>query len=417
MTLDNSNNVVGLPDGKTLGLSGANTKLPCLSIQLKALTICDSPETQRKLADYFSLIRNLDVEFSYTIPKPCNKFDLVILVADEFNNEIKRVFETLNSNKLPVLLVGDNVQNELIRCAMKANVQDIIPLSNIGAELINALQQISQTILNQKQVAPLISIINGKPGSGASFITGCLGEIYADVFSEDISLIDADLHYGSLADTLNLETKYYLGDALNDIDTLDSHAIKSMMSKRNNLNLLPSKAFSHLDDELQKKFANLEPLIWKIKQNYDLVLADLSRGLDVVTLPFIFLSTQIYIVVQQNIVSLREAKALIHQLVNVLGVNKQVIHVIVNRYSSKHNNIDVGDVKKVLAIETVFCVSNNYEFASSCTDLGASQAKLIENKAIRRDIYHIIEQIYPNKLNQQGNAFSQLLRRMHDFIR
>lgn len=418
MSIKSTNNVIDLPNGKPTNQDGFVTKKQSLPIHLNALAICTATDIKLALTSQFSLINNLHIEFSKQIPKQLSQFELVILVIGKDDTNSKVIIEKLAKEHIPTLLLGDDIAHDVIRTAMQFHVQDVISFKSVEQELFNALTVCANEILKHKKVAPIISIINGKPGSGASFITGCLGEISADLCQDEIALIDADLHYGSLADALNLKADYFLNDALNEIEKLDNIAIKSMMTKRKNLSLLASKAYAQLDSEQNKNFAHLEQLLWKIKLNHDLVLADLSRGLDILTLPLVLLSSQILIVVQQNIVSLREAKALIQQLTDRMGINRNSIKIIVNRHSKKVTNITLDDIKKVLAIDEVFCVNNNYQLASSCTDLGSPLLKLSENKVIHKDICCIIEQIFPVEVTcEKTGFFSNILRRAHDFIR
>ena len=177
---------------------------------------------------------------------------------------------------------------------------------------------------------------------------------------------------------------------------------------------MASKSYAQLDNEQNQNFEHLEQLAWKIKLNHDLVLVDLSRGLDMLTLPLLLLSSQFLIVVQQNIVSLRESKALIQQLTGTMGVNKHTIKVIVNRYSKKVANISLNDIKKALAIDSVFYVSNNYQLASSCTDLGSPLAKLTENKIIHKEICAIIKEVFPIELPvEKPSLFSKIFGGHH----
>jgi len=412
MNSKGTNNVVDMPDSRPVPKDSSVKKKQSLPVHLNVLVICKAYDVQLALSTQFFLINNLHFEFSEKTPKQFSQYDLVILAVDKEKNSNETVIEKLANEKMPTLLLGNDISAEVIRVAMHYHVQDIIPLKDIEQELFKILTACGNELLKQKKVAPIISIINGKSGSGASFITGCLGEISADLCQDEIALIDADLHYGSLADALNLEASYFLTDALNEIDKLDNLAIKSMMTKRKNLSLLASKAYAQLDSEQNKNFDHLEQLAWKIKLNHDLVLVDLSRGLDMLTLPLLLLSSQILIVVQQNIVSLREAKALIQQLIDSMGISKNSIKIIVNRHSKKVTNIGIDDIKKVLNINDVFYVSNNYQLASSCTDLGSPLAKLSENKVIHKEICSIIEQVFPiDIVIEKTGFFSKLFRR------
>jgi len=409
------NNVVDLPDARSAVTDGSAVKKQSLPVHLSVLIVCDEQNVQLALASQFCLITNVNFEFSDKVPEHFSQFELAILAVSNGKESCQLAIEKFATQNMPTLLLGDGIADNIIRTAMHCHVQDIIPLKDIEQELFNTLTACANEILKAKKVAPIITIINGKSGSGASFITGCLGEISANLCQDEIVLIDADLHYGSLADALNLEANYFLTDALNEIDKLDNIAIKSMMTKRKNLSLLASKAYAQLDNEQNKNFESLEQLIWKIKLNHDLVLADLSRGLDLLTLPLVSLSSQFLIVVQQNIVSLRETKALIQQLTDTMGINKSAIKVIVNRYSKKVTNITLKDIKKALVIDSVFYVSNNYELASSCTDLGSPLAKLTENKVIHKEICAIIKEVFPIELPvEKPSLFSKVFRGLHD---
>ena len=418
MSINSINNVIDLPEGKPLEQDDLIVKKQSLPLHLNALALCNSVDIQFTLVNQLTLINNLHVEFSKQIPKQFSQFDLVILAMDKHSTNIKTIIELLAKEQIPTLLIGDDIEHDVIRTAMQFNVQDVITLATVQRELMNTLTVCAHKILKQKKVAPIISIINGKSGSGASFITGCLGVITADLCQDEIVLIDADLHYGLLADALHLQTDYFLNDALSDIESLDNTAIKSMMTKRKNLSLLTSKAYAQLDSMQNSNFVHLEQLLWKIKLNHDLVLADLSRGLDVLTLPLVALSSQILIVVQQNIVSLRESKALIHQLTDRMGINKNLIKIIVNRHSKKVTNITLDDIKKALGINDVFCVGNNYQLASSCNDLGSPLSKLLDNKIIHKDFHCIIEQSFPVEIAvEKVSFFNSIIRKTHDFIR
>lgn len=396
MNITKVNNVIDLSESTE---SGEHVTLPVkqqtLPFPINVLVICAESDHQLNLLAHFSKIKNLHVDFNKHIPEQITRYELVLIVATNDIVVTQNSIEKLADGGVTTILLGDNIDSKIIRTAMQFHVRDIISFESMEQDLFNALNLCANEVLSKRKIAPVISIINGKSGSGASFITGCLGEVIADSCTDEIVLIDADLHYGSLAYSLQLEPNYFLSDALDEIDRLDNAAIKSMMTRRKNLSLLTCKSYAQLESEQNKKFIYLEPLLWKIKLNHDLVLSDLSRGLESLTLPMISLSKHILIVVQQNIVSLREAKALLEHLTKKMAVNIDNIAIIVNRYSKKISNINLDDIKKALGINVVFCVSNNYQLASACTDLGSSLSKLSESKTIHHEICAIIDHIYP----------------------
>ncbi|HEY5716741.1 MAG TPA: pilus assembly protein CpaE, partial [Psychromonas sp.] len=140
------------------------------------------------------------------------------------------------------------------------------------------------------------------------------------------------------------------------------------------------------------------------RTTYQLVIADLSRGLDVHSLPVIDISDLILVVVQQNIVSIREAKELVSQMKIRMGIQPERIHLIVNRFSSKHSSISIEEIKKAVGIGSAFIIHNNYELASACTDLGKSIQQAGNSKKIKSDIEKIVSDLIPISLKNSAGS-------------
>ena len=207
-----------------------------------------------------------------------------------------------------------------------------------------------------------------------------------------------------MADTLDAEPEYYLTDALKEVQELDALAIKSMMCANKNLSLLPVKPYSHLSELAEINPYNLSLLVDKIRQSYQLVVADISRGLDIYSQPILDISDVILVVVQQNIVSIREAKALVSQMKNRMGIKTERIHLIVNRFSRKHSSISVAEIKEAVGIESALIINNNYELASACTDLGRPLLQVQNSKQIKKDIEQIVSNFLPISINKGAKS-------------
>ncbi|MFT5674483.1 MAG: pilus assembly protein CpaE [Paraglaciecola sp.] len=399
MNIPSSSNIVGFGENHAL-VHKAESARQTLPYPLSMLVVCGDAHAQQDLALHLGSVSSLEVEYSNSLPNDLSHFNLVILILNDHYSMVKFDIERLAKYGTGFILLGDNISNDLIRLAIHFKVKDIISMHELELELPNALIKSANELMNASQIAPAITVINGKSGSGASFITSCLGEISANLCTQEIAILDADLHYGTLADTFSLDAEYYLTDALRELDKLDNTAIKSMMMKRNNLSLLASKPYTLLNSD-NDMLSHLEQLVWKIKLNYDLVLVDLSRGLESYAIPLLNLSSKILVVVQQNIVSLREAKVLIQQLTTHLGIPTDRFHIIVNRYSSKASCITLDDVKKVLGIESLYSVSNDYQLANAGLDSGSPLLKVANNKVIHSEIEHIIKDLFPIEVASQ----------------
>ncbi|WP_083798028.1 hypothetical protein [Moritella sp. PE36] len=408
MSNQNSNNIIGFSESHSVPIDRDAQALP---FPLNCLVVCPNSTLRQNLSTYLASVTNLKVNYCTTLESNLNNHNLVIFVLDSDDHKTINDIKEIAKHNINFILVGDNIRNELIRTAVQFKVKDIISVEDIEKELINSLLTSANELMQASKIAPLYTIINGKPGSGASFITSCLGEISANLSNQEIAIIDADLNYGSLADTFNFDANYYLTDALNELDKLDNTAIKSMMLKRDNLSLLASKPYTQLNTNPQI-LRCLDQLVWKVKLNHDLVLVDLSRGIEHFTIPLLNLSSKILIVIQQNILSLREAKVMIQQLTQHLGIDVHKLHVIVNRYSAKNSNISLTDIKKVLGIDSLYVVSNNYQLANAGIDSGSPLLKVADHKVIQDEVSHIIGELFSIEIPVKTTLLTKIFRRL-----
>ncbi|TRX54439.1 CpaE family protein [Thalassomonas sp. M1454] len=366
-----------------------------LSLMIKALIICDDEQVKSALEELLKAVKNLDIHFENKVSFVTENYSLAIIVFTGEEQQTILDIEKVSNSGASIILIGDTLPQGLLRKALQLSIKDVVPLETAEDELIPAIQQIANQLSQHANLAPVISVINGKGGSGASFITNSLGQVISDRSEHEIALFDADLQHGSLADSMNLKPSYYLDDALEEVKELDSTAIKSMMVRRNNLSLLPVKAYSQLNRLAHIDQNRVNQLLGKLRLSYRLMLADLSRGVDSLSVPIIESSEHVLIIIQQNIVSIREAKELVEQLKNTMGIDGEKLHIIVNRFSDKYSTISVDDIRKTIGINSVFKISNDYQLASSCTELGKPLNELSNSKHLTEELLEIIKNIMP----------------------
>ncbi|WP_022942113.1 AAA family ATPase [Psychromonas hadalis] len=384
----------------SLSLQLKNELQISLPILINSLLVCADPNLSAQLSNVLKGVKHLLLKTEHKITFVNTEVNIILLVFCGDENTTATDIEKCALKNIPTILIGDNIPALIMRKAVQYHIKDIVPLTpfndEIGPVLITLVNEIS---VNMK-MAPVVSIINGKGGSGASFITDCLGQICAQKSDDKIVLFDGDFQHGSLADILGVEPQYYLSDALKEVEKLDALSIQSMMCSNNNLSLLPVKPYSHLSDSVQINIPELSLLMNKIRSNFQLVIADFSRGLDHYSLPIIDISEIIFVVVQQNIVSIREAKALITYMRARLGIEPQRIHLIINRFSKKQNTLSINDIKDAIGIKSAFIIHNNYELASACTDLGKRIGQVHDAKQIKTDIGKIVVDLMPISLKK-----------------
>ncbi|MCG9746857.1 P-loop NTPase [Shewanella sp. Isolate8] len=338
-------------------------------------------------------------------------FNLVLLVIPNEEVLAQQALACAASYKSEVIILGRDTPQKVIRHAFQYGVSDFIPLDAPDIELITALKNIAQLLSTKAELAPVLAVVNGKGGSGASFIASSLAAIAAERGDMDVALLDTDLHHGALAHILGVEPNYYLVDALQALDELDEVALRSAMISKGKLHLLAAAPFSLLNLHHDIKLENIYDLIWKCRQFNDQVILDYSRGPEHWNIELLR-NADILLVAQQNLIIIREVKALIQQLINHLGIDKSKIHILVNRYNKSDAQIKINDIKHALGIYSVFVVGNDYNLASQCEDLGRPITEIAKKQRMYLDLIDLTQNLIPangNEPKKEKGFLSRLL--------
>ncbi|WP_394175073.1 AAA family ATPase [Thalassotalea litorea] len=372
-----------------------NNTSPALPFFVNCLLVCSDPVISNGISQYLNDINNFSLSSHQRFPDNYEEYQLVILVYSARDSQTVVDIERAGTDGKQVILVGDDIPATIMRQAIQQQIKDFILLGNFEDEIFPAIERVVDSIALTLKLAPIISVLNGKGGSGASFICHGIGQIMSEQYKDKIALYDGDFHHGSLANIMGLEPEYYIDDALSEVRNLDGIAIKSMMSKAHDLCLLPVKPYSYMAELSSFENKDISLLINKMRYNFELIIADLSRGIEMNNTNLVGLSDVIYIVLQQNISSIRESKALVRNLVDWQNIDKSKIHLIVNRYSTKYSSITLQDIANAIGIDSVFVVQNNYELASAATDLGKPLAQIEGAKHITGELTDIVRATSP----------------------
>ncbi|WP_137165997.1 AAA family ATPase [Salinimonas lutimaris] len=386
-------------------------RLP-LATRLRVAVLDPADELQSLAYDALNSDAMLDITHShYTLSEPA-RFHVALVYIPHRATDKLTVLQHLTPAISHIIIVSDELTSEIARLSVQFKVDDLIPLSDLSGSLYPALSSIAATISQQVSVAPLTSIINGKAGSGATFLTCCLSEIHNAHSHNELALIDADFNFGSLAHGLHAESRYSIDEALAELHKLDEAAIRSMMTTSNGIKLIGNAPFSRLQQS-SESCEQFDRLCWKIRQTFGEVFVDMSKGLEQHTLPILNQSSTILIVMQLSVACLRETKAILQAMRRHASVDDKNIAIVVNRYVTGKGEIQLADVTSVLGVSNIFTISNNFELARLRTDLGRSLNSLANHKTITRELHQIVHFIAPNSLRptiDKAGFFSRLLR-------
>lgn len=323
-------------------------------------------------------------------------------------NQLKK---HLDSN-VQIILLTERSDTNTLRHALKIGVKDVLTIPFDEEELDQILYDCAAEKRSSRNQGTVSVFINAKGGMGASIIATTIAHIIALDKTTNPILIDTDAQFGCTSGLLSTSPKYILSDALSQVEELDELALNGMLTKHESgLKFITSRSEELVDTLPEFNALSFNRFLLQVRNNFDHVIVDLSRGLENATLPALAEANNIFIVVQQCIPAISEAATLIKQLKHLLGINQQQIKIIVNRYT-KNNEIKPDEIKKSLHVDEVILIPNDYQSVNSSTDLGELLATHYENRPIVKVLKETSDHIMGKNIEEAHG-----LKRFFSFLR
>ncbi len=295
---------------------------------------------------------------------------LVFVLSENWEEELKGLAERPIGTRVPTVIVGPSENTRAMRMAMRGGARDYFTFPVPPDDLNGVLRQIAGD-LNGKAVesGPRLAVVVGaKGGAGSSVVAANLGlALVADRMS--VSLLDLDFQTSSLSTLLDLNSA---GDGLEEAvrraPEIDEVAIEGYMLRHHSgLRLLSPRERGVLDDSPDPE--RLERILNLLKRGYDRVVIDIPRQLDLASAVALGAADRVFLVLQQDVAHLREAKHFVESATGYAGLDPKRIVAVVNRWQ-KRGTVSVNDVEKALGGVRVVRLPNDYERISESVNSG-----------------------------------------------
>ncbi|WP_135077226.1 AAA family ATPase [Terasakiella sp. SH-1] len=182
-----------------------------------------------------------------------------------------------------LVCLGTTNDVALYRDLLDMGVEDYL-LKPIDRETLeHALQRAMEKPEENPQVeagceGEVISVLGALGGVGASSIALNMAWALSGRYSQKVALVDMDLHFGTIALSLDLEPGKGFREALENPSRIDSLFLERAMVKVNeNLSILACE--TDLAMTCQFETEALDLLIERLRQKFDLVILDIPRML------------------------------------------------------------------------------------------------------------------------------------------
>jgi len=317
--------------------------------------------------------------------------DLLLLHHGSGQGELQFLAEQGTMENLPLLVCGPENDPEAMRLAMRAGARDYLPENVPETDLVASLSRIQEEILRSVTATSgkLIVVVNGKGGSGASFLATNLAHSLIVDGGHRVTLADLDLQFGGLHRYLDVTPKVGMLEALDaahDMDEASAQAYTCEHSSGLRLLAAPTQRLA-LPSEIPVE--KLDALLEVFLSYNDYVVADSPNRLDGLTEFFLERADRIILVVQQSLPHVQKR-----------------IGVVVNRFT-KNAPVELADIKKALRQDKMITVPNQYQLASESINSGIPVAEISKSAALTKGIRNLQVEL----VNPAGKPSQNFLKR------
>ena len=331
--------------------------------------------------------------------------DLLLLHHGPYHSELEFLAEPDQRNHLPLIVCGPGDNPESMRLAMQAGARDYLPETAPKSDLVTSLMRIREEYsrTGTSAVGKLIVVINGKGGSGSSFLATNLAHGFVVDDDKQVTLFDLDIQFGGLCRYLDITPKIGILEALEVAKQMDDVSAEAYTCAHSSgLRLLAAPA-KRLVPPNEIPIEDLDALLKVFLSHNDYVVADSPNRLDAVTEFFLERADKIVLVVQQSLPNIQDAARMLQLLTSEIAIPESRIGVVVNRFS-KNALIELSDIRKALRQDTLITIPNQYKIAAESINSGIPVAEISKNAPVTRGIRKL-QAAFHDQVNKPADNF------------
>ncbi|MES9899103.1 MAG: AAA family ATPase [Sedimenticola sp.] len=378
------------------------------TVNLEILALLVNSETRDNIQKVLSQIEHVSFAMEHVgNERPLLRFadphadipDIIILEINGHSEDDIFDIEQLirkQSDKLSVFVTYKEGNMEIMRRLMHAGVREAFPFPiQTNDLLLSITEELSKKRARsheEEKQHSVISFINAKGGSGCT--TMVVNTAYELVTRHKckVIVVDLDIQFGAVARYLDLNPDESVLSALLHYQRIDQVYLKALISHHpSGLDVLAApreivpmsavheEAVSHLVDALS--------------ENYDIIILDIPRSFLPWTVAALKLSDPIYLVLQNILSVIIDAKYLLDQLPQ-MGITTSELQLINNRAKSDIKSISIDKLKETVGRTRVHRVRNDFETALRSQDLGVPVCEVKKHSIMAKDIHNLTDSVY-----------------------
>jgi pilus assembly protein CpaE len=331
----------------------------------------------------------------------------IALVGPTFAHEAGVAESTLLFDvqpELPLVLVTEAVNTDVLRAALRAGIKDVVEAPLTAKKIEDALGLVElihkredKDAKRRAKIGKVVTIMSPKGGAGKTMTTtnvaltlGGWGD------PERVVILDADLQFGDVCISLQIDPRHTIVDVARDIDKLDEELLESLLARHTSgIRVLSAPLEPSLADEVSTQV--VVKTIGMLKRMFDFIVIDTAPFLDEPVLSILERSDVVLLVVDMDLPSVKNAKLALDTL-RLIKFPFEKIKLVLNRVNSKAR-LDVDELERSLGLEIMAAISSD-KLVPRAVNEGEPVVSLYPRSRVARDLRGVAQLVVDDDMSE-----------------
>lgn len=312
--------------------------------------------------------------------------DMVVVGFDGDFEEAVRVGTMIHQeyNRTVMVALSQRTDNARIRAAMRAGYREYVVLPD-DAELLRQALHEATFREGGDDGGELIALWGSKGGVGTTLLAVNLAGELSPVHR--VCLVDFDFSMGDAAAFLDLIPQQNLQDLLRNVHRLDERMLAGHVAVHSSKIHVLGQPLELASRETPNSDGIMRVLS-AVSRNYQYCVVDCGNGIDEAAMTAVTVADHVLLVATHDVPGIKNTWRRL-QLIESMGIEKERVHVVLNRYDKRNSSLSMSVIEDNLRRKVDVVVSED-RLASKAVNDGKLLRELDKRAVITRDVEAVV---------------------------
>lgn len=321
--------------------------------------------------------------------------DIILIDDHAGSGELLSRVRTIKGNfpKSTLFVVSENKDHQYVIAAMKAGAAEYL-VEPVNEKLFHdAIEEVRARMANDGQIAKgrVYSFISAKGGVGATVLAVNTAAALALGTKNSVALLDMCFQSGDASVLLDIVPQNTILDICANIHRFDVSFLRGVMAGHSTgINFLPAPANPEDSEDVTQE--HVSTILDLAKKLYDHVIVDCtSMYVNDCSIEAFRQSDKVFVVTDMSVPAIRNTVRLC-KLIQKLGINRDKVEIIINRYI-KGGALSLVEIEKNFDKPVYWLIPNDFSDIVSSINRGLPLVKLSPGAPFSKNVGDFIKKI------------------------